>query len=498
MKVSSYPRNGRNGSNRGRRNHKSLNTKDMDEHSQQWLAAIKAAIACITNDTPSERSLYDMETSLSYLSHLESLLEQKPKKQFGYPPDSDPPSFSEFQRNKVTTAPVVIVPPPNSSATSVVISPVSVSSQPPPGFSSKNPFAAFMDDSNDSDDDDDDNNQSANNQPSDEGGDEIVLDYRAVGMDVLRILVRLSTSQSDLQAAMAATLVHKHKDWTMGSTCLQYAILHVHKALELADARISKWYEHRQDLEGTEEWMHAVGTINDNPAKRKAQQSRQRQQDLQQDADIVHVCIQSLVHQRQKYLSAAQREVARLRRRLEPQWEARDQARRRMGDRWTHNPHPKNNFAEIRRADEEALRKLEDALELLDQNNPEALQASAALLMTRLTSSKKNRYNGQRPTDLTRRVSGFPDAMDYGWTFTGSADSVVEFFEKKMPDESMVKLDFYFTTGTVKTSLDHPTQGKTQLFASKVTPDVYVQILQNPRVHTNVRYKKKRGGKTAQ
>ena len=379
MQVSSYPSNGRNGSNRGRRNHKSVNTTDMDEHSQQWLAAIKAASACVTKYTPSERSLYDMETSLSYLSHLESLLEQKPKKQFGYPPDSDPPSFLAFQGNEIPTAPVVSVNPPNSSPTFVANSLVSVSSQPPPGFSSKNPFAAFMDDSDDSDDDDDDdcNSQSANNQPSDEGGDEIVLDYHAVGMDVLRIIVRLSTSQADLQAAMAATLVHKHKDWTMGSTCLQYAILHVHKALELADAQISKWYEHRQDLESTEEWMQAVGTNNDTTAARKAQQSRQRQQDLQQDADIVHVCIQSLVYQRQKYLSAAQREVARLRRRLEPQWEARDQARRRMGDRWTHNPHPKNNFAEIRRADEEALRTLEHALELLDQNNPEALQASA-------------------------------------------------------------------------------------------------------------------------
>jgi len=163
-----------------------------------------------------------------------------------------------------------------------------------------------------------------------------------------------------------------------------------------------------------------------------------------------------------------------------------------MGDRWTQNPHPKNDHAARRRAEEEQLRKLEQALALLDQYDTQALEETAQLLKIRLESNNKNRYNGQRPTDLSKRVPGFPDATEYGWTFTGSADNVVEFFQKTMMDGTLVKLDFYFTTGTVKTSLKHPTQGKTQMFAKeRVTPDLYVQILKNPRVHTGSRYKNK-------
>ena len=62
----------------------------------------------------------------------------------------------------------------------------------------------------------------------------------------------------------------------------------------------------------------------------------------------------------------------------------------------------------------------------------------------------------------------YPDPVDLGWTFTGSWESV-EFFERVV-NETLVKLDWYFTTGTVKTSLDHPTQGRTQLFAKRCDP----------------------------
>jgi hypothetical protein len=52
-------------------------------------------------------------------------------------------------------------------------------------------------------------------------------------------------------------------------------------------------------------------------------------------------------------------------------------------------------------------------------------------------------------------------------------------------------LDWYFTTATIKTSMDHPTKGKTQMFGSKVTPEVYAKVLLDPRSHTNVRYRTK-------
>jgi hypothetical protein len=107
------------------------------------------------------------------------------------------------------------------------------------------------------------------------------------------------------------------------------------------------------------------------------------------------------------------------------------------------------------------------------------------------------RYNGLRIPHYNqrhqRRVSleDYPDPTDFNWIFTGSSEaSCVEFFEMTTDDGVLVKLDFYYTTGTVKTSLVHPTQGPTQLFGrgSAVSPQLYRDILAYPRVHTNVRY----------
>jgi len=88
----------------------------------------------------------------------------------------------------------------------------------------------------------------------------------------------------------------------------------------------------------------------------------------------------------------------------------------------------------------------------------------------------------------------YPDPITFGWTFTGSWEAV-EFFERTMssaePQETLVKLDWYFTTATVKTALDHPVQGKTQLFAKDCNPHQYAQVLTNPRTHTGKRYHRK-------
>jgi hypothetical protein len=65
---------------------------------------------------------------------------------------------------------------------------------------------------------------------------------------------------------------------------------------------------------------------------------------------------------------------------------------------------------------------------------------------------------------------------------------------KRTLPPSVVKLDFYYTTGTVKTVLDHPRQGVTQLFAkgSSLSLEMYRAILQNPRHHTGNRYHTRR------
>ncbi|KAL7505487.1 hypothetical protein ACHAXN_004280 [Cyclotella atomus] len=91
-------------------------------------------------------------------------------------------------------------------------------------------------------------------------------------------------------------------------------------------------------------------------------------------------------------------------------------------------------------------------------------------------AARGERYNGRRPNYRGQRVStsDYPDATAYGWEFTGSCEGGrAEFFEMDFATHGVVKLDFYYTTGTVKTVLDHPRQGVTQLFAkgSSLSPE---------------------------
>ena len=474
--------------------------KKIGPYSPAWLDAIQRATACIhripksrtynnnntTAATTSSSTMWtDVEKSLYYLSYLEASLTQIPRSAWNCPPDGNPPHWncwndphhSALDTRATTIQSTTTTTTTLKTMTNGRMNPRDI----PPSVSASNPFAVFWDNNDDDSDD--------NNSATDEARDQIVVDYYdyspdhhddGVGMNILRLIVRLSTSQSDVLACKASMLAHT-KQWTEGALALTYAIGHVRRALEMADAQISKWYETREDEDDKEEEFDS---------------SRRRQADLMQDADIVHVCIQTLLEKRAAYITSARREIKRLQRRLRPQWRSRDEVRRRVGEaRWTHNPHPKNDHAARRRADEDQLRALQEALALLlAQHDTEELEATAQMLRTRLSSSKPNRYNGQRPiitTSTCHRVLHFPDPTLFGWIFTGSADNVVEFFEKTTMDGSVVKLDFYFTTGTVKTSMDHPTQGKTQLFAKKgdsITPELFRQILENPRAHTSIRY----------
>jgi len=51
-----------------------------------------------------------------------------------------------------------------------------------------------------------------------------------------------------------------------------------------------------------------------------------------------------------------------------------------------------------------------------------------------------------------------------------------------------VRINIYFTTGTVATCLDHPTKGKGQLFRRNMTFADLEDIFHNPRVHTDTGY----------
>ena len=51
-----------------------------------------------------------------------------------------------------------------------------------------------------------------------------------------------------------------------------------------------------------------------------------------------------------------------------------------------------------------------------------------------------------------------------------------------------VRINVYFTTGTVATCLDHPQRGKTQLFRRNMTLEDLKKILDDPRTHTRKGY----------
>jgi ribosome-binding protein aMBF1 (putative translation factor) len=113
-------------------------------------------------------------------------------------------------------------------------------------------------------------------------------------------------------------------------------------------------------------------------------------------------------------------------------------------------------------------------------------------------SKSKLRYNGRRPTYRgTGRVTydEYPDPTAFQWTFTGSSKSrPVEYFEKDFgPEVGLVLLDMYYTTGTVKTTLLHPTRGDERVLFSndngRISSHSYRKILKEPCSHNNRRYR---------
>jgi hypothetical protein len=290
------------------------------------------------------------------------------------------------------------------------------------------------------------------------------------GMDKRRLMIRILNAQGEVFAARAL-LFRKQSPpaWFLGADQYAHCLGKIHAALIEADSTISKWISKNA--------LNAQTLIL-----------------LTADADIVDVAVRSMTENRESFLRAAHQQEAYLLQQLQPQWQSRDEVKERMGERWTRNPRPKHDFSRLRLDFERQLKDIRKAVELLNSMDTDGAIESSQRLKTKLhgesplsPSPKKQRYNGQRPRDLSNRVDFnlYPDATQFGWEFTGSS-GVTEFFQK-----DGVKLDWYFTTATMKTSLDHPKQGRTQLFAGQVDPNTYRAILENPRAHTGKRYHRK-------
>jgi hypothetical protein len=422
-----------------------------------WLRAIEESTGCLR--LPNSVLL---DPCLGYLMLLERILSKKAQENWDRPPRTNPPVWidylarAQFQQLQAAELSRNDNNNNNNNASGLI-----------PNGELLFSLEPNHDDGYDGYDDESSND----NDDEDSAGDLPTLNVAGAFLDRRRLLIRILTCQSETFHAKANSLRQSHQ-WKDGAAQLTYSLTKIHQALNLADSEISKWI-----LEGLEDVAYS--------------------KELAQDADIVEIAIFSLTTERDRFLSQAKQQEAYLVRKLQPQWESRDQVKQRIGtDKWNNNPTPKNDHAALRKEKEAQLRDIREALAFLASIDTMHVETASKLLKDKLlhndsSSSSKKRYNGQRPIDYSRRVDWvhYPDPTECGWTFTGSWD-VTEFFE----NNDGVKLDWYFTTGTVKTSLDHPTQGRTQLFAAKVDPETYVSILHNPRAHTGKRYQKRNQG----
>ncbi|GLI66129.1 hypothetical protein VaNZ11_009859 [Volvox africanus] len=95
--------------------------------------------------------------------------------------------------------------------------------------------------------------------------------------------------------------------------------------------------------------------------------------------------------------------------------------------------------------------------------------------------SRYNNGQGQQPFQAYHNN----DFKGTSWDYTGhNSQSRVAFYQ----NDQGVKMDYYYSTGTTKTSMDHPSRGSTQLFRRNLSDNEHRSVLNNPRVHTDKGY----------
>jgi hypothetical protein len=445
---------------------------------EEWLRALHAVTGILRSDKSRRHdpasTAATITAALDYLLACEKVL-RKRKGNHGWNklPPWAPPNLPTLFAVVVASSTLSWWDTSSHSPTTTVVpfslSPAAQTFSPPARlFASFNRFSGLLDDEDDDDlEQEKDSFETPHNNQNDDDDDEAGDTVLVQGMIVRRILIRILVNLAELQSQQAC-----NPNRAMGERaqdCGQ-ALQQIQEAITMADEEICRSMRH-----------------NDTTTT-----SGSSVMDLREDADIVVVAIQNLSHQRNVLLRKVSSEAKRLAGRLLSQWKSRDAIKAKMGDRWANNLEPKQNFAQVRKDDEDRLHYLETVVETLEGLDTETLQEKGQNLQDRLgqdisQDDGPQRYNGTRPTNNHYRVAWekYPDPTDYGWTFTGSWTNSVEYFIK-----DNVTLDFYFTTGSLQTTLEHPSQGKMQLFISgkTVTPELFIQVLLDPVACTAQRY----------
>lgn len=97
---------------------------------------------------------------------------------------------------------------------------------------------------------------------------------------------------------------------------------------------------------------------------------------------------------------------------------------------------------------------------------------------------RRHLYTGDRVS-----WEDYPDPTCYGWNYVGVDETArIERFQTKI-DIGTVRLEFHYAfPAKIHTHLDHPTLARVLIRTTIVPPDMYRQVLQEPKFHTNIGY----------
>jgi hypothetical protein len=486
-----------------------------------WVGAIENATAIVLNKSkidqqqgygnggsPSRRhgvvlptmaatTVEEIDHSLAYLIQLDAILQEHEK---DMPPTTIPPDFEPFTLalsppSSPSRCGYSISGSPTTTPTRNTIRSTGIAAH-PPGPLKGNQFEsiAWSDDEDDEEEKKEADHALLSQDEDNEAGDKPLLFLSPDAkpfvpeLDTLRLLIRLYVSKADLYAYKARLLSYDYQ-WMPGVIALQSAVAALRYGMELADAEISKYM------------MQDVGYYSSSYIV-PGNSSIRRRFALERDADIVHVSTQSLCKEQTRYLLMAERHLDRLKQNLEPNYAGRSRAKASMGKQWYNNPNPKNTYWKMQQKMEEELFILEKAIEALMASSDIAEMSVAAQQLKekiRETWYQKNRYNGQLSASNKNRLPGYAFPEEEGWIQTGSMDHEVEFFEKQVIEEVpadsknmvayVVRMDWYYTTGLVKMTMEDAVEGTVVLLEKRVRPKSFLLLLQRPKTAPDlVRY----------
>lgn len=82
-------------------------------------------------------------------------------------------------------------------------------------------------------------------------------------------------------------------------------------------------------------------------------------------------------------------------------------------------------------------------------------------------------------------------AHDHGWARIDHQENIGMASYEKVTKDGPARINVYMTRMTVATIVNHPKDGRNQMFRKRVSQDLLKKIFANPRSHTPLGYRKK-------